>query len=73
MTGEQLYELSAMGFRHDPFDQLPKLLQELYNEQASYRCRDHNKEQGESVHTEQHACSGRSTCCGQCTSVSESQ
>ena len=42
MTGEELYELSAKGYKHEPFSKLNKELQEYYNECARTRCRNNN-------------------------------
>ncbi len=60
MTGQQLYELSAYGYKHDPWDKLPDDLRKFYEEQAGSRRRDNYNQQGQSFH----GC--KSTCCGGC-------
>ena len=61
MTGEELYELSANGYKHEPWDDLPKLIKDYYDAAARNRHRMLDPEQGESIHSTER------TCCGGCS------
>ena len=61
MTGKELYELSSRGYKHDPWEQLPKTLKVYYEQCASARRRDNHEEQGSPIHN------GESACCGGCS------
>ena len=63
MTGKELYEFGSYmcGYKCDPWEKLPTILKEYYEQIASPRRGNDNIEQGESVHA------GEQTCCGGCS------
>lgn len=64
MTGQQLYELSAKGYKHDPWNKLSEELRKFYEEEASHRHRMYYLSKGKPLQQEKQSCCGG--CSGHC-------